>query len=265
MPNCAAEPPSIVLTAGYDRAPQAIALCQLLRRDGVAVRGILVVTPLSLGRVRAVVKSGGLGALRAAARKAIGRRPAAASPLADYFAANEIEMTDLRSLARRHDIPYLRVSGLDRPRALDFLRSSKADGAIYCGGGMLRQPFIAAAGGRVLNGHAGPLPEIRGLNAAEWSILTGRPLEVTIHYIDSGVDTGPVLAARPFAAEKGDGVDQLRERSLVAAIEGLRAAVPALAEPMPERRADAAAFPQYFSVAPALRPLLERRLAERAR
>jgi folate-dependent phosphoribosylglycinamide formyltransferase PurN len=257
-----------MLTAGYDKAPQAIALCQLLRRDGVEVAGI-VVQSVDLKRIRSVLRSGGLGALRAARRKALGgsmaRRSDGMSPITAYFAETGLEMVDLRTLAARNRIPYQRVKSLNDASCRAFVSDRQPDGVIYCGGGMLRPQLLEAAGRRVLNAHAGPLPEIRGMNAAEWSILTGRPLQVTIHYLDEGVDTGPILTVRPFKIRPGDDVASLRERSIVAGIEGLRGAVESLLEPVPERTHEASVHPQYFTVAPFLRPVLDRRLEARAR
>jgi methionyl-tRNA formyltransferase len=37
------------------------------------------------------------------------------------------------------------------------------------------------------------LPEIRGMSTPEWSLLKSVPIGVTIHFLDRGIDTGPVL------------------------------------------------------------------------
>jgi methionyl-tRNA formyltransferase len=50
----------------------------------------------------------------------------------------------------------------------------------------------------VLNAHLALLPEIRGMNSPEWSLLYEVPLGVTIHFMDTGIDTGPILLRREF-------------------------------------------------------------------
>jgi hypothetical protein len=37
----------VVLTAGFDGALPVVALAELLRRDGIAIAGLLVVSPIS--------------------------------------------------------------------------------------------------------------------------------------------------------------------------------------------------------------------------
>ena len=62
----------VVLTAGFDRAPNTLALCELLRRDGLDVAGVVVVTALSLKRLRALARQRGRGAVTQAARRLLG-------------------------------------------------------------------------------------------------------------------------------------------------------------------------------------------------
>jgi methionyl-tRNA formyltransferase len=40
----------------------------------------------------------------------------------------------------------------------------------------------------------GLLPAHRGMNVAEWAALEGAPVGCTVHLIDSGIGTGPILA-----------------------------------------------------------------------
>jgi methionyl-tRNA formyltransferase len=45
----------------------------------------------------------------------------------------------------------------------------------------------------VLNVHPGYLPYNRGRNAQIWGIVDGTPVGATLHYMDEGVDTGPIV------------------------------------------------------------------------
>jgi UDP-4-amino-4-deoxy-L-arabinose formyltransferase/UDP-glucuronic acid dehydrogenase (UDP-4-keto-hexauronic acid decarboxylating) len=54
----------------------------------------------------------------------------------------------------------------------------------------------------VLNAHAGDLPRFRGNATPNWAILSGEPyLVLTVHRMDEGLDSGPILAQRSFALQ----------------------------------------------------------------
>jgi hypothetical protein len=55
--------------------------------------------------------------------------------------------------------------------------------------------IIEAVPGGILNVHPGPLPAYRGLYAPFWQALAREPeLVSTVHRVDAGIDTGPVVA-----------------------------------------------------------------------
>lgn len=60
---------------------------------------------------------------------------------------------------------------------------------------LFRRSTIALASAGIINVHPGPLPSYRGLYAPFWQMLRGhQALRCTVHLVDSGIDTGPVLA-----------------------------------------------------------------------
>lgn len=64
-----------------------------------------------------------------------------------------------------------------------------------------------AASARIgaFNLHPGPLPDYAGLNAPSWAILHGEPSHgVTVHWIDQGIDTGPIAYQSSFALDGAD-------------------------------------------------------------
>ena len=82
--------------------------------------------------------------------------------------------------------------------------------------------------------------------ACEWAVLLGLRPRVTIHFIDEGIDTGPIVASIPVQVEPGDTIAHFRNRSVVAGIEGLRREVGALRRPLPPRQPDAGESRQCF-------------------
>lgn len=53
---------------------------------------------------------------------------------------------------------------------------------------------------RVLNLHLGKLPEYRGMRPINWALRNGESVAgVTLHEVDPGIDTGPIVAQTTFS------------------------------------------------------------------
>jgi methionyl-tRNA formyltransferase len=62
-----------------------------------------------------------------------------------------------------------------------------------------------------VNVHTGLLPEYRGGHVLQWALLNGEPeTGVTLHYLDAGVDTGPIICATRFAIAADDDAVSVR-------------------------------------------------------
>ena len=66
---------------------------------------------------------------------------------------------------------------------------------------------------RIVNTHPALLPAFPGAHAIRDALAAAVPTTgVTIHWVDEGVDTGPVIAQAPVPIEEGDDEDSLRAR-----------------------------------------------------
>jgi len=79
---------------------------------------------------------------------------------------------------------------------------------------LLSPAFLGAFPNRVINVHPALLPAFPGRNAVEQAIEYGVPVfGVTIHFVDGGVDTGPVILQRavelPCARDAGAVLERL--------------------------------------------------------
>ena len=113
------------------------------------------------------------------------------------------------------------------PSEVATMTKTGADVALVFGTGILREPFLSAFDGRIINIHLGLSPYYRGAGTNFWPLVNREPEYVgaTIHYLDAGIDTGPILAhARPDI-ERGDGPHDIGNKTIVAAVDAmLRAA-----------------------------------------
>ena len=86
---------------------------------------------------------------------------------------------------------------------------------VVCAGYMhlFRRPFFDYYGGRVVNTHSAPLPDFPGAHPVEDVLAAGVPeTAATIHWVDEGVDTGPVITAERVPVRRDDTVETLRAR-----------------------------------------------------
>ncbi len=72
---------------------------------------------------------------------------------------------------------------------------------------------LGAFGGRLINTHPALLPAFPGAHAVRDALAAGVPVTgATVHLIDAGLDTGPVLAQREVPVLPGDDEPSLHER-----------------------------------------------------
>ena len=65
---------------------------------------------------------------------------------------------------------------------------------------LLSAPFVARFRNRIVNVHPALLPSFPGLDAIGQALEAGVEVTgVTVHFVDEGVDTGPVIAQREVA------------------------------------------------------------------
>jgi phosphoribosylglycinamide formyltransferase-1 len=86
---------------------------------------------------------------------------------------------------------------------------------VVCAGYMhlLRRCFLECFPGRVINTHSAPLPQFPGPHPIHDVLAAGVPeTAATVHYVDGGVDTGPVIAAERVPVHPGDDEASLRAR-----------------------------------------------------
>lgn len=90
-------------------------------------------------------------------------------------------------------------------------------GMIFLAGYMqiLSPDFIRAYPNRIVNIHPSLLPQFPGKDGYGDAFRAGVPFSgVTLHYVDEGVDTGPVIAQKKFERGPDDTLETFRARGL---------------------------------------------------
>jgi formyltetrahydrofolate-dependent phosphoribosylglycinamide formyltransferase len=78
---------------------------------------------------------------------------------------------------------------------------------------ILGPEFLDTFGGRVINTHPALLPAFPGAHAVADAVAYGvRVTGCTVHLVDAGVDTGPIVAQEAVSVTPGEDVDALHER-----------------------------------------------------
>ena len=101
----------------------------------------------------------------------------------------------------------------DRALAAE-LRAHEPDLVVSAGFMKLVGPAVLGEfGGRMINTHPALLPAFPGAHAVRDALAAGVPTTgATVHLVDAGVDTGPVLAQCEVAVLPGDDEARLHER-----------------------------------------------------
>ena len=124
----------------------------------------------------------------------------------------------LRGAAQRLGLPILDPANVNDPSVVDRLAALEFDHLLsFQAGPILRAPLIGTARIAALNLHYGPLPRYRGVAPIAWAIINGEAATgVTLHHIDPGVDSGPLVRGARVPIEATDTGRTLYDRCVAA-------------------------------------------------
>jgi methionyl-tRNA formyltransferase len=86
---------------------------------------------------------------------------------------------------------------------------------------IIRQTTLARITCPIINLHISYLPYNKGAHPGFWSFFDGTPSGVTIHLIDGGLDTGPIIYQRKVAFDAGETTFLDAHKRLIYEIEDL--------------------------------------------
>jgi phosphoribosylglycinamide formyltransferase 1 len=108
--------------------------------------------------------------------------------------------TKLDEEAERDYIAALRAADVDLVVLAGFMR-------------VLKDAFLQAFAGRIVNIHPSLLPSFPGLAAWEQALTHGvRVTGCTVHFVDAGVDSGPIIGQQTVPVLDDDTAETLHQR-----------------------------------------------------
>ena len=108
-----------------------------------------------------------------------------------------------------HPIPeesVRHVPSVNSKQCRSILRQSKADFILVNGTRIISKKTLKSTKKKFVNIHAGITPKYRGVHGGYWSLAEQdeENFGATLHYIDSGVDTGDIIAQSVIQPTKED-------------------------------------------------------------
>ena len=137
--------------------------------------------------------------------------------LADFPDAKILER------AKRHDIPcqYLdcapfrtKLEGTAEDRCIELLKNAGVDTVVLAGFmRIVKSKLLAAFPNRVINIHPALLPAFPGVHSWTQALDYGcKVAGVTVHFVDAGTDSGPILVQKAVPVLEDDTPETLHAR-----------------------------------------------------
>lgn len=124
------------------------------------------------------------------------------------FITPRFDSTDetLHNFAKTHNIPYIKAQNINSPEFLAQIESFECDIFVSMSFNQIfKEPLISTPRLHTINCHAGKLPFYRGRNILNWALINDeKEFGISVHYVDSGIDTGDLILQRTYPINDKD-------------------------------------------------------------
>lgn len=122
-----------------------------------------------------------------------------AAPILKRTSVNRVEAIRGQSGMDATPIPshvVQRVSSINHRSVIEALQVHKPDVVVINGTRIIGKHVLECVEAPFINTHTGITPAYRGVHGGYWALAEGKPelAGVTVHYLDTGIDTGAVIA-----------------------------------------------------------------------
>ncbi|HRZ86354.1 MAG TPA: phosphoribosylglycinamide formyltransferase [bacterium] len=137
--------------------------------------------------------------------------------LSDVADSLILEKARSAGIAARYIAPGAFKTRLETQREEEYVRVLREHGVelVALAGFMrvIKEPLLRAYAGRIVNIHPSLLPAFKGLRAWEQALQFGVKFAgCTVHFVDEGVDTGPIIAQAVVPVRDDDTPETLHAR-----------------------------------------------------
>ena len=151
-------------------------------------------------------------------------------------------------LARGSDVPVFEWDNVNSDEAVETLKELSPDLIVLAYyDQILRRPLIELPTRYCLNVHMALSEEYRGCYPTTWALLNGESRTgITIHVVDEGIDTGPIIAQVEVPITNEDTGRSLYERCTDEAIQLFRTSWPHILDDSIQPRVQHGAGARYY-------------------
>jgi methionyl-tRNA formyltransferase len=204
------------------------------QEPGIVVTDVIIRTPWTWRRIKSEVFRDGVILVQKVFNKMVLGDKAYHPQDADHILALAQQFRlpgkTLTQVANLHGIRLSVVKDHNDTTSQKILAAAQPDAIIFTGGGLIRRPILQASHWGVINCHTGLLPPFRGMDVVKWTVIengVGYPgIGLTLHVMDEGVDTGPILLRYVLPLKPRDTFQSIRKRLEAAMVnlvlEGIR-------------------------------------------
>jgi methionyl-tRNA formyltransferase len=241
----------------------------MAKDDGIELAGIIVRSPWNFQRLTSEYNRDGARLFKKIYKKLLvgdqRYENLKMTNLASLAKQWQLPYKSLRTLAVKFNIPYYVFPSHNHPKCLGVLSDMKPDVILFTGGGILRKSLLEIPKLGVLNCHTGILPQFRGMDVVEWTAIEEKVNSVgfgiTLHFMDQGLDTGPILIKKRIEPKHGSTFEEIRAELeadmvelMVNGVRNLKVGFPSLEPQKPE------SGKQYYVMHQRLKAVAETRL-----
>jgi methionyl-tRNA formyltransferase len=171
-------------------------VCELLIRKGYHIECIIV-RKFTINRFRKEFSRDGIRLIEKIWNKLFLKEKAYSNQLnsiVSFRKENNLEIKNINQF-KENGTKIITCNSLNDKNVERLLKSYDEKLIIFTGGGIIRKNILDNSGDGIINCHMGILPKYKGMDLPEWCILENsiEELGVTLHFMDTGIDTGDIL------------------------------------------------------------------------
>jgi methionyl-tRNA formyltransferase len=129
--------------------------------------------------------------------------------------------------AEINQIPFLTHPNINSDEFFHSVQSFNCDILVSMSFNQIfKERIINCVPEKIINCHAGKLPFYRGRNILNWALINDeKEFGITVHYVDSGIDTGDIIAQKSYKITDEDDYQSLLSRAYIGCADVLYLAI----------------------------------------